>query len=100
MAEGNMMAEQTPTYEEVIRQEYENCVFSAGIARGHPVDSLYLKLERNGETDLFVIVRPDEMLALAWCATGVLWSAEMSKLLESKEKNEQNRANGIDTNYG
>lgn len=62
------------TFTEVIRQEYDNCVFSAGNVEGHSVDTLYLKLERNGIVDTLLLLRPDEAAALAWCLSGALWS--------------------------
>lgn len=66
-------------FTELIRQAYQNCVFSAGAVEGHPVDTLYLKLERDGHTDTFLLLRPDEAAALAWCLTGALWSVEVDR---------------------
>ena len=70
------------TYTEIIKQAYQNCVFSAGYVDGHPVDTLYLRFER-GDDDRIILLRPDEAQALNWCLTGVLWSVEMGKLIES-----------------
>ena len=67
------------TFTETIRQAYTNCVFSAGLVEGHPVDTLYLMLERDGKRDTFLLLRPDEAMALAWCLNGALWSQEISK---------------------
>ena len=67
-------------FTEVIRQAYSNCVFSAGIVEEHPVDTLYLMLERDGKRDTFLLLRPDEAMALAWCLSGALWSQEISKV--------------------
>ena len=61
-------------YTELISQEYANCVISAGMVEGHPVDTLYLKFDRTNETGLTILLRPDEMAAIAYCATGTLWS--------------------------
>jgi len=72
-------AEDGLTFAELIRQAYQNCVFSAGLVEGHPVDTMYLKLERNGQTDTFLLLRPDEAAALAWCLTGALWSVEVAR---------------------
>lgn len=66
-------------FTELIRQAYKNCVFSAGTVEGHPADTLYLKLEREGQVDTFLLLRPDEAAALAWCLTGALWSVEVSQ---------------------
>lgn len=62
------------TYRELIRQAYTNVVFSAGFVDGHHVDTLYLRLERDGEEPTTILLRPDEAAALAWCLTGALWS--------------------------
>jgi hypothetical protein len=61
-------------YTELINQEYANCVISAGLVEGHPVDTLYLKFDRNTDEALTILLRPDEMAAIAWCASGSLWS--------------------------
>src|SRR5690349_14369655 len=72
-------------YEEVLRQEYsENkCIFSAGFVTGHAVDTMYIRLEREGEEPVVILFRPDEMASIAWLASGVLWSNEM-RLLTSR----------------
>lgn len=64
---------------EVIRQEYSNCVFSAGNVEGHSVDTMYLKIERGGHIDTFLLLRPDEMAVLGWLASGVLYSHHVSR---------------------
>ena len=61
-------------YTELVSQEYQNCVISAGLVEGHPVDTLYLKFDRNTDEALTILLRPDEMAAIAWCASGSLWS--------------------------
>lgn len=70
------------TFRELVRQAYSNCVFSAGEVQGDPVDTMYLKLERDGVIDTFLLLRPDEVAAIAWCMTGVLWSDALAKLPE------------------
>lgn len=70
------------TYTELIRQEYSNMHFSAGTVEGHPVDTLYLRIEREGDHVLFVLLRPDEAAAIAWCMSGVVWSDLLAKLPE------------------
>ncbi len=69
------------TFTERIRQEYTNCYFSAGTVEGHPIDTLYIKFTKEGR-ETFWLLRPDEMAAVAWCATGVLWSDALAKLPE------------------
>jgi hypothetical protein len=66
-------------YQEVLRQEYagNNCIFSAGFT-GHEVDTMYIKLEKDGEEPTILLFRPDEMAVIAWLASGVLWSHEMN----------------------
>lgn len=63
-------------YHETGRQEYagNNCVFSAGFVEGAGVDTVYLRLEKDGEEPTEILLRPDEMAAIAWLASGVLWS--------------------------
>jgi hypothetical protein len=65
------------TFTEVIRQEYSNCIFSAGALEGHPVDTLYLQAEKNGKVTTQLLLRPDEMAAIAWVAAGALWTHTM-----------------------
>jgi hypothetical protein len=76
------------TFCELIRQAYSNCVFSAGTVTGDPVDTLYLKLERDGVVDTFLLLRPDEAAALAWCLTGALWSDALAKLSQESAEGE------------
>lgn len=73
-------------YNEMIRQEYagNNCVFSAGFVYNDPIDTVYLKMEKQDTEPMIILLRPDELAAIAWCATGVLWSHEMMKL-QAKE---------------
>jgi len=73
------------TFTEVIRQQYSNCVFSAGMVEGDPVDTMYLRLERNGHVDTFLLLRPDEMAAIGWLAAGCLWSCHIGPKEESDE---------------
>ena len=69
-------------FTENARQEYtgNNCIFSAGFVDGHPVDTMYLKLEKDGEEPITILLRPDEMAIIAWLASGVLWSGEMQRM--------------------
>lgn len=70
-------------YEELISQPYKDCSFSSGLVRGHPYDTLYLKLLRDGE-ETIILLRPDEAAALAWCLTGALWTVTYTELVENK----------------
>ncbi len=64
------------TMTETIRQEYRDCVFSAGSVEGHPVDTQYLLFEDadGASREIFVLLRPDESAALAGCLIGNGWS--------------------------
>ena len=64
-------------FTEIIYQEYDNCRFSAGLVAGHSVDSLYLQAEKDGQVTTQLLLRPDEMAAIAWVACGALWSWSM-----------------------
>ena len=66
-------------YDEVLKQEYSenSCTFSAGFVDGHPIDTMYICLERDGEKPTIILLRPDEMACIAWLSSGVLWSNEM-----------------------
>lgn len=67
-------------FEEVIRQAYSNMVISAGVADGHPIDTMYFQIKREGDEPIFLLMRPDEIAALAWCLTGALWSEAIVRL--------------------
>jgi len=71
----------TVEYNELIRQEYgnNNCVFSAGEVKGHPIDNVYLKLEKNGVEPTIMLFTVDELAAIAWCCTGTIWSMLIDK---------------------
>ena len=65
------------TYHEAVSQLYANCKISTGFVEGHPVDTMYVRLERDtdgADGPLMLLLRPDEMAAIAYCATGILWS--------------------------
>jgi hypothetical protein len=69
-------------FTELIRQEYANCCFSAGMVDGHPLDTLYLQAEKDGVITTQLLLRPDEMAAIAWIASGVLWSVTIGGVKE------------------
>ena len=72
-------------YSEIIRQEYANACVSAGLVDGHSEDTMYLRVMRHdGRDDVLVLLRPDEVAAIAWCAAGVLFSKELSEHVESQ----------------
>lgn len=61
-------------FEEIASQRYTDATFSAGFVTGHPVDTVYLRWERNGEEPTTILMRPDELAAVMHVAAGVLWS--------------------------
>lgn len=69
-------------YQETGRQPYggNDCVFSAGLCDGHPIDSMYIRLERGTEEPIMILFRPDEMMALGWLINGALWSWQMREM--------------------
>jgi hypothetical protein len=70
-------------FTEIIRQEYgaNGCVFSAGMVEGHPVDTLYLRWLKDGDEGGMLLLRPDEMAAIGWLATGVLYSHHIETII-------------------
>ena len=72
---------------ELLKQVYagNGTIFSAGFVEGHPVDTMYLRLQIDGEDEFCILLRPDEMAIIANLVTGVLWSW----LLESVEENKK-----------
>ena len=64
---------------EIVRQEYSNCKFSGGFVEGHPIDTMYIQLEKDGIVTTSLLLRPDEVAALAWIASGILWSEHMKE---------------------
>lgn len=71
------------TYTEMIKQEYSgnDCKFSAGFV-DHPVDTIYLRLEKPGVEPTLLLMRPDEAAALCWCLSGVLYSLHLKDVAD------------------
>lgn len=67
---------------QVLSQGYSNMTISAGLVAGIEPDTVYLRLERDGQQATTLFLRPDEMLAVIWVASGTLWSAEMLSMDE------------------
>ena len=63
-----------------MRQPYSNCKFSTGFVEGDLVDDLYFKIEKKGKVATQMIMRPDELAAIAWVASGVLWAYEIDRV--------------------
>lgn len=78
-------------FTEIIRQEYgeNNCIVRGGYVEGEnkpPVDTIFLRLEKDGVEPTTLLLRPDEMQAIAWVASGTIWS----HLMGSKEPDDGN----------
>lgn len=71
--------------DEVARQEYTDCVLSAGHT-DHEIDTVYLRFEREGEEPTTIYLRPDEALSVIWLLSGCLWSAEIAVQHREEEK--------------
>lgn len=69
---------------ELARQEYagNNCVFAIGLVDGHPDDTHYLWLEKDGEQPTVLWLRSDELAAIAWLCSGALWSHLNDELIQ------------------
>jgi len=70
---------------QALEQPYEDCTFSAGLVTGIEPDTLYLRIQRDGEEPTMLFLRPDEVLALIWVTSGALWSAEMLAMDEADD---------------
>jgi hypothetical protein len=70
-------------FREAICQEYSNCKFSGGFVGGHPVDTMYIQLEKDGVVTTSLLLRPDEVAAIAWIASGLLWSGAIADVPET-----------------
>lgn len=68
-------------FSELIRQPYTNMVISGGEVEGHPIDTYYLMFERDGK-QFMTLLRPDEVAAVNWIASGLLWSHHLAQLPE------------------
>ncbi len=69
----------------LVRQPYLNMEISAGIVRGHPIDTVFLRLEHDGRKPTTILFRPDELAAVAWCASGVVWSETIAQHLKEEK---------------
>jgi hypothetical protein len=71
-------------YDEMCSQPYEDCMISAGLVTGHPVDTIYLRLSRLGDEEKTILLRTDEAMAVAWCVTGALFGERVQPMLEEQ----------------
>jgi hypothetical protein len=61
-------------FRELVRQGYSNSAFSAGTVEGAGVDTAYLRWQKDGGDGGMLLLRPDEMAAIAYVAAGMAWS--------------------------
>jgi hypothetical protein len=78
-------------FHEIVRQEYggNNCIIRGGFVEGEnkpPVDTIFLRLEKDGIKPITLLLRPDEMQAIAWVASGTIWSYLMDNKEPDSEK--------------
>ena len=68
------------TFLEICKQEHITGDFSTGLIKGKnkpAEDTVYLRLEKEGDKPTTIFMRPDEMAAIAWVAVGLLWSHQI-----------------------
>jgi hypothetical protein len=68
-------------HHELISQEYTNCRFYAGIITNHPIDTHFVYWEK-GDVKGGLFLRDDEVAALNWLCSGLLWSDALARLDE------------------
>jgi hypothetical protein len=61
------------------------CIFSAGLIEGHPIEQVYLKWEKDGDEGSMLLLRADELQAIAWVANGALWAYNYGLLGDDNE---------------
>ena len=59
---------------QALSQKYKDMVVSAGLVDGVEPDTVYFQMSRDGEETLTLLLRPDEMQAIAWVCNGALFS--------------------------
>jgi len=71
---------------ELARQEYagNNCVFAAGLVEGHAIDKYYLWIEKDDQEPIILLLRPDELAAIAWLCSGAAWSHLIGEVMAKK----------------
>ena len=66
---------------EVFTQEYagNGCTFSFGLVDGHPDDTIYFGVVKDGVEPLQILLRRDEALIIIHGLSAALWSEEMQR---------------------
>jgi hypothetical protein len=69
------------------RQAYaeNNCVFAGGQIEGHPHDTIYLLIEKDGMTTDVFTLRPDEATAICMALMGAVWAQQYNSLPDEDE---------------
>jgi len=68
------------SFSESVRQNYANSAFSAGFVTGAGNDTMYLRWQKDNDTGGMLLLRPDEVAAIAYVMSGVLWSDFIDKV--------------------
>ena len=55
-----------------------NLVVSGGVIHDHPVEHVYLKWQKDEDDGSMLLLKKDELAAIAWISTGTLWSVLMT----------------------
>lgn len=71
---------------EICKQEYSKnkCIISSGFVENADVDTVYLKLEKEGVEPTVLLLRPDELQAIIWVSSGTMWSEAMQRILTNE----------------
>tara|TARA_R110000868_G_scaffold386549_1_gene654845 strand:- start:848 stop:1102 length:255 start_codon:yes stop_codon:yes gene_type:complete len=74
---------------EVDRQEYagNNCLFSTGLVFGHEYETIYLRLEKDGDGPHTILMRTDEAARISAMLSNAVWSSLMKEILDADDDN-------------
>jgi len=70
-------------------QPYRDCKFIAGRVEGAKlaIDDCYIEFNRDGEEPTIILMTRDELLAVAWVATGAVWGMIQAERLGEEPQN-------------
>jgi hypothetical protein len=79
--EGETWTEAGLTFEELARQSYggNGAYFATGVVEGHPIEQVYFQWGKDGEPTGMFLLTTDELAAMAWVASGTLWSVLLAQ---------------------
>lgn len=61
------------------RQPYINCYIEAG-STSHPIDTIFLRFNRDNDDPTTYFLRPDEAIAISWVLNGAVWSTLLEEV--------------------